>query len=216
MVESELGMIPEGWVVDNIGNTFETLGGGTPSTKIEEYWSEGDIVWFTPTDLTRSNSMFVFDSAKKISGTGLEKSAAKMFSPYSVMMTSRATIGVTAINTVPACTNQGFITCIPNECVSAFQIYFWIKENKERIETIASGATYKEISRGEFREFLFVTVDAITNRRFINMIEPICSLIENLLKKNDNLRQQRDLLLPRLISGEIEVKGIEIENIIHS
>jgi type I restriction enzyme S subunit len=112
MVESELGMIPEGWKVKPVAEAFETLGGGTPSTKISEYWENGDVTWFTPTDLTRSGSMFVMESEKKISTLGLKNSAAKMFPAYSVMMTSRATIGVTALNTSPACTNQGFITWV--------------------------------------------------------------------------------------------------------
>jgi hypothetical protein len=68
------------------------------------------------------------------------------------MMTSRATIGVTAINTRPACTNQGFITCVPNEALSLYQIYFWISENKEKILMLASGATFKEINKTTFRE----------------------------------------------------------------
>ncbi len=85
MVESELGEVPEGWVGNNIGNTFETLGGGTPSTKIEEYWSEGDIIWFTPTDLTRSNSMFVFKFCKENLQTGLrEKRSENVFTLFCI------------------------------------------------------------------------------------------------------------------------------------
>jgi type I restriction enzyme S subunit len=205
LVDSEQGLIPEGWRVEKIGNSFETLGGGTPSTKIEDYWIDGTINWFSPSDLTKSNMMFITESEKKISDLGLGKSSAKYFPAYSVMMTSRATIGVTSINTKKSCTNQGFITCIPNELVSTWQIYFWIKDNFDKINNIASGATFKEISKGEFREFDFLIADIKTNRRFVDIIEPIAKLIENLITTNNNLRQQRDLLLPKLISGEIEL-----------
>ena len=115
LVESELGLIPEGWEVKTIEETIEILGGGTPSTSNSEYWNGGDVNWFSPSDLTSAGTMFISNSSKKITTLGLQKSSARMFPAYSVMMTSRATIGVVAINTKPACTNQGFITCIPNQ-----------------------------------------------------------------------------------------------------
>jgi type I restriction enzyme S subunit len=122
MVDSELGPVPEGWEVKPIGEAIETLGGGTPSTKNPEYWDNGTITWFTPSDLTSAGTMFISESSRQITELGFQKSSAHLFPPYSVMMTSRATIGVVAINTQEACTNQGFITCIPNERVSAYQI----------------------------------------------------------------------------------------------
>jgi type I restriction enzyme S subunit len=211
MVESDLGIIPEGWEVRPIGEVIETFGGSTPSTKNPEYWTDGDVTWFIPTDLTRSGSMFVFDSEKKINQLGIRNSSARMFPAYSVMMTSRATIGVTAINTKEACTNQGFITCIPNERLSASHIYFWIQETLPTITSIASGATYKEINRTEFRALPVVVPPAEIERRFLNLVDPIAKHIEILLAKNLNLRQTRDLLLPKLVSGEVDVSALDIE-----
>jgi len=192
---------PEGWEIKKIQDAFETLGGGTPSTKEVAYWQDGEINWFSPTDLTSADAMFIGPSEKKITRLGLEKSAAKLFPPYSVMMTSRATIGVVSINTTEACTNQGFITCIPNDRVSAFHIYFWILENKEKIIALASGATFKEISRGEFRDFDFILPSKAVEAQFIDMVEPMAKEIETLLHSITNLRQTRDLLLPHLIKG---------------
>jgi type I restriction enzyme S subunit len=197
--------LPEGWEATKIANAFEILGGSTPSTKIPEYWEGGDINWYSPSDLTANKAMFIRSSSKKITQEGLKNSSAKMFPPYCVMMTSRATIGVVSINTTTACTNQGFITCIPNERVSLYQIYFWILDNFELIDNVASGATYKEIGRGEFREFDFVLPDKETKNKFDEIMSPIGKQIEILLAKNANLRQTRDLLLPRLVSGEIAV-----------
>jgi type I restriction enzyme S subunit len=213
MVDSELGLIPEGWEVKPIGEVVEVLGGGTPSTKKAEYWEDGDVVWFTPSDLTSAGTMFISESSRMITRLGLQKSSARLFPPYSVMMTSRATIGVPAINTKEACTNQGFITCIPNDQVSAYQLYFWIQENKEAIMAVASGATYKEINRTEFREFPITTADSETSLRFVEVIAPIGKQIENLLAKNANLRRTRDLLLPRLISGEVDVLELKIKDL---
>ncbi len=210
MVNSRLDGVPEGWEVKPIGQVIETLGGGTPSTKKEDYWDNGDVIWFSPSDLTANRAMFITDSSKKISQLGLQRSSAHLFSPYCVMMTSRATIGVIAINTKEACTNQGFIVCIPNEQLSTYQIYFWIEQNLETIDNIASGATYKEIGRGEFRELLIALPDSKTRERFGDIVYPIGKQIESLLSKNANLRRTRDLLLPKLISGEVDVEDLDI------
>jgi type I restriction enzyme, S subunit len=213
MVESELGLIPEGWEVKPIGEVIETTGGGTPSTKIPEYWENGNIFWYTPSDLTASKSMFISSGEKAITRLGLQKSSARMFPAYSVMMTSRATIGVTAINTEPACTNQGFITCIPNEFVSAYQIYFWVAENKDTIISFASGATFKEISKTVFRQLPILIAEKKVRNQFVTVIDPICKHIANLQQKNINLRKTRDLLLPKLISGEIDLEKLNIETL---
>lgn len=93
MVASEMGQVPEGWEVSEIGKMLKTLGGGTPSTKEPDYWVDGDIQWYSPTDLTKNGDLFSLSSEKKITPTGLKKSSAKLFPPYSLMMTSRATVG---------------------------------------------------------------------------------------------------------------------------
>jgi type I restriction enzyme S subunit len=211
MVDSALGRIPKGWHARPIGEIVQTMGGGTPSTKSPEFWQDGDVIWFTPSDLTASGTMFISDSAKKVTRLGLERSSARLFPAYSVMMTSRATIGVTSINTKEACTNQGFIICIPNERISMFQILFWIAENKERIVGVASGATYKEINRSEFREFPILVPPPVVNRQFVNLMSPLCGQVEILQAKNINLRLTRDLLLPKLISGELDISELDIK-----
>jgi len=205
MVESELGPIPNNWTLEPIGNVSETLGGGTPASEVPEYWENGEIVWYSPSDLTASSSMFMFNSSRRITELGLKKSSARLFPPDSVMMTSRATIGVVAINRTPACTNQGFITCVPGNRVSHFQVFSWVLENKEKITTLATGATFKEINKRTFRELPIVVATPEVTKRFVDAVSPLMGLIENLLRRNTNLRRTRDLLLPKLISGEISV-----------
>jgi len=210
MVDSPLGKIPEGWEGKLVGEVIETLGGGTPSTKELSYWTSGSINWYSPSDLTAAGSMFISESSKKITQLGFDKSSAKLFPSYSLMMTSRATIGVISINTEKACTNQGFITCIPNDRLSVFHLYFWVKENSEKIMGVASGATFKEISRGEFREFPIIVPPVSIENTFTKLVEPMCKFIENLIKKNYTLRQTHDLLLPKLISGQLDVSELDI------
>ena len=203
-VESELGRIPKGWEVRKIGEVIETLGGGTPSTTIKEYWEDGDILWYSPTDLTRENSLFSFDTAKKITALGLQKSSAKMFPANSLLMSSRATIGLLTINTKEACTNQGFITMLPNDKLTVYQLYFWLKDNMDLIVSKANGSTFKEISKSNFRDLEIVVPNSIES--YIEQTKDIFEQIKNNTSENQTLTQLRDTLLPKLISGEVRLK----------
>lgn len=213
MVDSgtEFGEIPEGWCTKPISDVVEILGGGTPSIKVKEYWEFGHINWYTPSDLTKAGTLFMDESSRKITKLGLKKSSAKLFPSSSVMMTSRATLGVTAINTTPACTNQGFITCVPSDEISNYEIFFWIKQNIEKMISVASGATFKEITKSVFRNMPIVIPPLSIHKLFVQNVSPIFSLILNLQRKNENLHKTRNLLLPKLISGEIDVSELEIE-----
>jgi type I restriction enzyme S subunit len=103
--------IPPGWTNELIGTAFKFYGGATPSKDVNRYWKDGDVQWFTPTDITGAEGVFLESSAEHCTEEGLAACSATLFPAYSVMMTSRATIGAIGINTEPACTNQGFITC---------------------------------------------------------------------------------------------------------
>jgi len=205
MVDSELGKIPQGWEIEEIGKSIETTGGGTPSTKKEEYWKNGNIKWFVPRDITSNNQMFILESEKSINELGLNKSSAKLFPPYSLMMTSRATVGELSINTKEACTNQGFITCIPNEKLSTFYLYYWIKMNKEYIISLASGSTFKEINKSTFRSLKIIIPKSNIMKSFNFLLEPLFCQIQTLHLQNENLSQIRNSLLPKLMSGKIRV-----------
>lgn len=208
MVESELGLIPEGWTVQTVEQTFQIMGGGTPSKAEPSYWDEGTINWYSPTDLTRSGTSFSDFSSDRITPLGLAKSSARLFPAYSVMLTSRATIGVVSVNTTQACTNQGFITCLPNEAFPLWVLFHWVKANVETFISLGTGATFKEITKGTFKGIkLVVPLREIANQ-FMSEAGPLMTLSLNLQRKNANLRTTRDLLLPKLISGELDVSHL--------
>ncbi len=208
--DSELGPIPEGWSVAPVGSVTQVLGGGTPSKKVVEYWEPGTITWFTPTDLTSAAAMFMSESRMSISERGLAKSSARLFPAGSVMMTSRATIGVVSLSTGPAATNQGFITCLVGDLVGTYHLYFWLIDQREVVASLASGATFKEINKATFRNIPFLAGVRKVERLFEDRIEPIGGEILNLLRAQRTLRATRDLLLPRLISGQIDVTELDI------
>jgi type I restriction enzyme, S subunit len=198
-------LFPVGWAIEPIGHVIETLSGDTPAKKKPEYWANGTLVWYRTTDLTHAGTMFVSSSTHRITELGRQQSKIRTFPPYSVMMTSRATIGVVAINTTTACTNQGFITCIPNDRLSAYYLYFWIGENRDRIFNLASGLMYREINLGWFRQLPIAIPDAATHHQFRETLNPLCRQIEILQEKTTNLKLRRELLLSKLLSGEMEV-----------
>lgn len=208
MVESELGLVPEGWDFAAVQDVMETHGGGTPSKTEPNYWTDGQVNWYSPTDLTRAKTVFAGASSSKITDLGLSKSSAKLFPPMSVMMTSRATLGVIAVNTTAASTNQGFITCIPSERFPLWLLYHWLKENAGIFENLATGATFKEITKGVFRKIELLVPPLEMSKAFELSVGPMMSLVLQLELKNANLRTTRDLLLPKLISGELDVSTL--------
>ena len=207
LVDSPLGKIPKGWEVKTVAGSFEITGGGTPSRKVEKYWNDGTIQWFSPSDLTGAGTMFMDDSSDHITELGLAESSARLFPARSVMLTSRATIGAIAINTHEACTNQGFITCIPNERVPPYFLFHWLTENVPTFQRMASGATFKEISRGVFKTIEFLHPPTMLVRRFEDAAAPMAEKALTLQRQIQNLRRTRDLLLPRLMSGNISLKS---------
>jgi type I restriction enzyme S subunit len=124
------------------------------------------------------------------------------------MFTSRATIGAVTINTTPACTNQGFINCVPSARATAYELYFWLRENTPKITSLATGATFKEINKRVFRGLPYVLAPEDVRGRYVQTVTPICERIEIGLRQRANLRTTRDLLLPKLISGELDVSRL--------
>ena len=146
-------------------------------------------------------------TAKKITELGLQKSSSRLFSKGALLMSSRATIGAITINRKEACTNQGFITMIPNDILSLFQLHGWTIQNMNLIISKANGSTFKEISKANFRSLPIVVGNGIKD--YLDSSENIYSQIENNILENQTLTTLRDTLLPKLISGEVRVKDVE-------
>ena len=149
--DSELGNIPKGWKVNKISSVCDTFGGGTPSTTNPDYWN-GRIHWLVPRNLTNTDKLFCISSERRITDLGLKNCSSQLHPANSIFMTSRATIGVFAINKVPTATNQGFIVSRPN---NSNQLYYLLLNFSNRIDEFishANGSTFLEISRGSFRE----------------------------------------------------------------
>ena len=197
--------IPKGWEIKSIGKIGNVVGGGTPSTSIEEYWG-GDIPWVTPADLSNYSYTFIKAGVKNITTLGLEKSSAKMLPQNTVLLSSRAPVGYVAIAANPICTNQGFksVVCDTN-MVEPYYLYFVLKSNRSLLEQYATGATFPELSASTFRKIKFLIPEISIQKSFANALKDIFKLSADLVEQNKCLMKQRDMLLPRLMSGKLEV-----------
>jgi type I restriction enzyme, S subunit len=202
--------VPPGWMLVPLEKAFKFYGGATPARDTPRYWQNGDVNWFTPTDITGADGIFLGQSGEQCTTEGLANCSSKLFPPYSVMMTSRATIGAIGINLTPACTNQGFVTCIPNENYPLAYLYHWLKLGKLHFESLSGGSTFAELTKGTFKRMEILTPPIVLVQQFQKLVAPLFKAIECDLKASANLKATRDALLPRLISGKLAVDALDI------
>ena len=195
--------VPEGWERKRIDEVAETVGGGTPKTKIAQYWEGGTITWFVPSDLTKNDCLVLLDSERKITEAGLRNSSAKMLPPETILMSSRASLGFFGLYDGPSCTNQGFISVIPNEPYTQMYLLHNLMYRKDEIEQRAGGTTYKEINKSTFRSMEIVMPPESLSREFQTFAYDVVRQVRLIKKQNQKLRKARDLLLPRLMRGDV-------------
>jgi len=196
--------LPEGWQRRTFNEVCIAVGGGTPSTRVPEYW-DGDITWVVPTDVTRNGSLALLDSERRITDRGLRESSAQMLPPETILMTSRASVGFFALPDAPVCTNQGFINIIPKIPECRFFLLHNLLSRVDEIRAHAAGSTYPEISKSRFRSLPIILPPENIRREFADTVKTSHVLVRNLELAIKKLNYARDLLLPRLMSGEVEV-----------
>lgn len=175
------------WIEKTLGELGDIVGGATPSTKHEEYYG-GDIAWITPKDLSLFKGRYISCGERSITEAGLASCSAQMMPSNTVLFTSRAPIGYVAIARQSVCTNQGFKSVVPHECVDSLFLYYLLKFNKERIEAMGSGTTFKEVSGKTMKAVQVRIPRKIEDQKKIaSILDSIDTKIENNAKINDNL-----------------------------
>ena len=135
------------WRVARVGDVCDVVSGATPRTSNPEFW-DGTVPWVTPKDLSELGQKHLSDTPRKITQAGLESCSAKMLPVQSVLFSSRAPIGLVAINTLPVCTNQGFKSLVPRfDLVSPDYLFWWLKAHETHVQSKGRGATFKELSK---------------------------------------------------------------------
>lgn len=209
--------IPNDWKVVNIEQVGKIIGGGTPSTKNEEYWG-GNINWFTPTEITNLSNLFIFESERKITKEGLNNSSAKLIPENSLLFTSRATIGACAINSAPASTNQGFQNIVPIEDISVKYLYYFFSQPlmQKRLIRRANGSTFLEISGSEMRKTKILLPPKIERIKIVGILENIDFLIQITQRLIEKLQECKKGLMHRLFTegiGHTEFKDTKLGRI---
>ncbi|OAZ59201.1 Type I site-specific deoxyribonuclease [Acetobacter pasteurianus] len=199
---------PEGWHISSIGDEADIVGGSTPSTSNPIFWN-GNHFWATPKDLSGLNSPVLSDTSRQITDEGLTQISSGLLPSGSVLLSSRAPVGYTAITTIPLAINQGFIGVKCAKSLSAPYVLLWMKESMELILQNANGSTFQEISKKNFRPLPIIKASHDLLKAFDIQSQGIFDKIIVNEAESRNLAQLRDLLLPKLMSGEISIRDAE-------
>jgi type I restriction enzyme S subunit len=196
------------WSTSTFDDIANVSGGGTPSTKLPEYW-DGEVSWATPTDITNLDGPYLFTTGRRISEAGLRACASPLYNAGSILMTSRATIGAFAIADVPTAVNQGFIVVVPTDPTLKWWIFHEMRSRVDEFISLANGATFLELSRGNFRRLKIRLAPESTMLEFSIRAESLHAVARAVLSENRTLAATRDALLPQLMSGKLRVRDAE-------
>ncbi|MEJ5117181.1 restriction endonuclease subunit S [Gluconobacter cerinus] len=199
---------PEGWTSSTVGQEVDVVGGSTPSTKNPAFWS-GEIFWATPKDLSSLRNPVLLETERKITEEGLSQISSGLLPVGTVLLSSRAPIGYTAITQVPVAINQGFIAMVCQKRLSNTFIWLWTLANMETIHQKANGSTFQEISKANFRPIETIVPSSDVLRVFDEKAGFWLEKIVSNETESRTLAQLRDLLLPKLMSGEIRIRDAE-------
>ena len=207
----------EGWATKSISDLATVTGGGTPDTAVKSYWN-GDIQWFTPSEIGKNK--YVDLSLRTITEEGLNNSSAKLLPPYTILLSSRATVGECSIALQECATNQGFQSLIAKNCDIDF-LYYLIQTKKKELMKKACGSTFLEISANEIRK-IHTYVPSINEQKKIGVLLSLIDkcidtqnkIIEDLKKLKSAIYQKmfESLVAPTLKLGQIVeiIKGQQV------
>ena len=198
------------WTTGTISDLGTVVGGSTPSKAKPEYYTESGIAWITPKDLSINKSKFISHGENDITELGLKNSSAAIMPEGTVLFSSRAPIGYIAIAAGEVTTNQGFKSVVPKPEIGTPFVYFFLKNTLPVIEGMASGSTFKEVSGSTMKNVPAVIPDAEILAKFSDFCAPIFAQQRTLEEQNQSLAKLRDSLLPKLMSGEIDVSAVHL------
>jgi type I restriction enzyme S subunit len=200
--------IPKEWHVKRLGELAEIRSGGTPSTTEKRFWN-GDIPWCTPTDITAlDGNKYLNSTARTITAEGLAASVAEVVPAFSVVMTSRATIGECAINTVPLATNQGFKNFVPFENTDVEYLYYLLGTQKQGFLRLCGGSTFLEIGKSQLAGYEVCLPASTAEQRAIATalgdVDALLGTLDRLIAKKHNLKQAA---MQQLLTGQTRLPG---------
>ena len=200
-VESELGRMPEGWKIGTLTYVIKLMPGGTPKTSEPLYWDNGTIPFFSPKDV---NGVYCFTTEKHITETGLNKCSSNLYPKDTIFITCRGTVGKVCLAACDMAMNQSNYAIKAIDGYSQCYVFFLVKSVVERLIKKSNGAVFSAITSKDFdEEILIPSQKAVED--FTNVIDGFFRRIFTIGTENSRLSLLRDTLLPRLMSGELEV-----------
>lgn len=193
--------VPEGWERTTADKVMNILSGGTPKTKMPEFWN-GGIPFFTPKD---AKGLFTHDTEKTITELGLSKCNSHLYPKYTVFITARGTVGKLSFAQRPMAMNQSCYALIAKDGISQEFLYSSLKASIDQFKARASGAVFDAIVVDTFKDIPFLIPGPALRDEFTKQVKLLFNQVDNLSIQNIKLAQARDLLLPKLMSGELAV-----------
>ena len=204
-VESELGLIPEGWRVGTFIDLIDVMPGGTPSTSVSEYWDNATIPFFSPKDV---NGVYCFDTEKHITEKGLSNCSSHLYPKDTLFITARGTVGKIVLAAVPMAMNQSNYALVGKKRVGKFYLYLLTQTIVSILLKKANGAVFLAITTKDFKENIVCPPFEIISI-FETKVKPMFDKIHVLMNESRHLATLRDTLLPKLMSGQIKINEIE-------
>lgn len=181
------------WRFARLEEVAEIFGGGTPSRTEASYFG-GGIAWATPTDITSLAELYISATKESITEAGLNNSSTKLLPVGAVLLTSRATIGFTAVSTIPICTNQGFVNLVCGPDLVPEYLAYWLRTQRDKMFQHAGGTTFKEIARGTLRKFEIAFPPLSEQRRIVDLL----SRAEGIVRLRREAKRKAAELVPAL------------------
>ena len=204
LVESELGGIPEGWEAKPVTALVSIVGGGTPKTSVNEYWG-GDIPWFSVVDTPPPGSVYVVMTEKTITQKGLQESSARLVPEGTTIISARGTVGNLAMCGRPMAFNQSCYGLRPSSDVGDYFVFLTAHSLVDRLQAMAHGSVFSTITRQTIEAVSVAVAPRAVYRAFEATVQPFFSRIKVNVEESRILSQVRDVLLPKLVSGEMRV-----------
>jgi type I restriction enzyme S subunit len=205
MVESELGLVPEGWRLSRVGALFTTVLGGTPSRVRQDFWEDGVVPWVNS---GKVNELRILEPSERITELALARSATKLMpAGTTVLAITGATLGQVSMLGTEMCANQSVVGVLPPGAVWREFLFWSFKTHIGRIIQRASGGAQQHINKDIVNDTMLIIPPEDLLHSFNEAAGPVNDLVLSLARRNLKLRQTRDLLLPKLISGELDVSA---------
>ena len=204
MVDSELGEIPKGWVVEPLSKIIQIVGGGTPKRSEANYWG-GDVLWFSVKDVPSDGDVWVVDTEEKITSLGLQKSSTKLLPVGATIISARGTVGKLAMVGKEMAMNQSCYGIIGASGIGSCFNYFNLSEAVETLKRNTHGAVFDTITQTTFETVSCVRPLNEQLETFELQVKPLLDDIRSRVIQNQTLATLRDTLLPKLLSGELAV-----------